>query len=222
MSFLKDRILELLEVKLPSIGASGTIEAKKWHIKNHPGENYCNVCYLELDSPKDFQHFGCGHMFCRECMTDYLEHEISQGANCINMKCPYFSCEFKCTTDLIANLCTLKLVKRYKKLQIDDMLLSSNLLKPCLGKNCTKIFKISKKMYKTRTIYSPESEGGQKVQTTVKELKSFDAFCKCCYNTCLKCDCEAHSPQTCEGSAHWQELMELFGNKGINIDEKLN
>jgi hypothetical protein len=108
VNYIKDNIMNLMSEIKPNVPKSGTIDAKNWLNENMPGENFCNVCYLELEDIKDFQHFGCGHMFCHECMKDYLTHEIDQGASCLNMKCAYFGCDQRLDKDLIFELCEVK------------------------------------------------------------------------------------------------------------------
>lgn len=179
---------------------------------NHPDELFCGICYLELEEPRDFQHFGCGHMFCFECIKEFLEYEISQGNSCLSMKCPTFDCDKEVPSDLISDICGAKQYKMFKKLKMDDLLIRCVNLKPCKGNNCSKVFKIEKNMFYQK------SYNGRKI----KAIKSFNMVCDCLYSACSNCSEEPHSPQTCQGSAHWKELIGTFTRNEINMDDIKN
>ena len=55
------------------------------------GKHLCEVCYIEYDFADTFS-MDCGHRFCRQCYTMYVQNAISQGPEAIVAKCPRYKC----------------------------------------------------------------------------------------------------------------------------------
>ena len=79
-------------------------------------------------------------------MKDYLENSISNGNDCLKTKCPYDKCTFIVNKEIVSDICSQELNKRYLKFDVDDMIIGNKLLYPCQNANCSKVFKVNRFM----------------------------------------------------------------------------
>ena len=56
--------------------------------------------FLSLLPSLRSQSFGCGHLYCGECLEEYLKCEIGNG-NVRNLRCPNLECDVVGVTSLI-------------------------------------------------------------------------------------------------------------------------
>lgn len=52
-------------------------------------QTMCHICY-EFTS-ENMAKFSCGHQYCKECFTAYIDNAISQ-RNLRNIRCPHYNC----------------------------------------------------------------------------------------------------------------------------------
>lgn len=55
-----------------------------------PESTECQICYLEVAMPEGRVILSCGHMFCDECLSEYLAYQISVGQ--VSLCCPDREC----------------------------------------------------------------------------------------------------------------------------------
>ena len=88
--YIEDRLMGFLETRASTPDA----ELKKDGL-------FCNICYCEL-KPDEVLKFDCNHVFCKECMSDYVTYRIDTGpAGCLATTCPFHGCEFKISTHVV-------------------------------------------------------------------------------------------------------------------------
>lgn len=92
-SALEEKILNLMETRgLKELDFS-------------EGPLNCNLCFFEIENPEEGADFGCGHVFCLECMREYVNVKIDEGPFCIFSNCPYDGCNFIMGLSVVEKVC---------------------------------------------------------------------------------------------------------------------
>ncbi|XP_017875605.1 E3 ubiquitin-protein ligase RNF14-like [Ceratina calcarata] len=81
----------------------------------------CRICFLDKIGEHCTQFLPCGHVFCKDCVTGYLEVRIKDG-NVQNISCPEEKCTSETTPAQIKDLVSSELFAKY-----DSILLSATL-----------------------------------------------------------------------------------------------
>ncbi len=161
-------------------------------------DDYCPVCYEEVKEDQK-ERMVCGHSFCIECFGAYLKESIKEGPSCITKTCPKDKCK-----EIIGPSVFRKYLYetykndfvRYEKFLVDNIVLSSQILKWCPGKNCKQAIDL---------------ETSKTIKFSQKNIK-----CQCGCSFCLACEKEAHMPAKCDQFASW---MNLIMGKNNLVDE---
>ncbi|XP_071445338.1 E3 ubiquitin-protein ligase RNF14-like [Hetaerina americana] len=81
----------------------------------------CQICFQEKLGQHCAKFDSCGHVFCKECVTEYFEVQIKDGnVHCVN--CPDHECNHQALPSLVKDLVSPELFAKY-----DSVLLSSTL-----------------------------------------------------------------------------------------------
>jgi ariadne-1 len=136
------------------------------------GEN-CLVCFEEKNN--DFFSLNCGHQFCPECWTEYLNEKIKSPLSALQAKCPQ-------------NGCTCIVYERiYRKFLKDNQSLSK--LDKAIYKNYINRNKDIRQCPNEKCKYYAKSS----VHSYSQEIN-----CPCGTSYCFQCLKESHRPCTCE------------------------
>ncbi|XP_046388895.1 E3 ubiquitin-protein ligase RNF14-like [Ischnura elegans] len=81
----------------------------------------CQICFQEKLGQLCVRFDSCGHVFCKECVTEYFEVQIKDG-NVHSLNCPEHDCKKQALPSLVKDLVSPELFARY-----DSVLLSSTL-----------------------------------------------------------------------------------------------
>jgi hypothetical protein len=143
-------------------------------LKFQPKE--CSLCLEELDF-EFFQSLLCGHEFCRECLSDYLNLKISEKA--IPIPCPFNGCTANVSESDLHLLIEPKLMEKYEKFMLSNFIeTNANDFSCCPTPNCPYLF-----------YYEPGD---------------FDFKCpKCQKRYCLNCKVDYHVNSTCKMYQQW-------------------
>jgi hypothetical protein len=62
----------------------------------------CRICFDDsCDVHNNSVCVGCGHLFCRDCYTEYVRTQIQDGPSCIIMRCPQHKCHEKISMSVV-------------------------------------------------------------------------------------------------------------------------
>jgi hypothetical protein len=85
-------------VNIPTMSIENILEKKKtFEIKKEYDSlkinlNNCKICFLEINEKENVFNLDCKHIFCKECIMEYLKEEI-KNARVMKIKCPEKGCE---------------------------------------------------------------------------------------------------------------------------------
>ncbi|XP_063981477.1 E3 ubiquitin-protein ligase RNF14-like isoform X2 [Diachasmimorpha longicaudata] len=156
----------------------------------------CKICFVDKPGESCMQFKPCLHVFCKECISGYLEVRIKDGA-VQNICCP----EEKCTSEIypgqIKELVSSELFAKY-----DSTLLSATL---------DTMLDI---------IYCPRRDCQYPVS---KEANEKMASCPCCqYTFCVYCRMVYHGVEPCKYTlAEKQKLVNEYENASDSQKEML-
>jgi ariadne-1 len=148
-------------------------------------QNTCSICYED-----DCQMIAmpCGHAFCTDCWTGFIENTISQGPSCVLQTCPQADCKELVTEDeLVAALGeSSPLLQKFRAYQLRSFVESNPLYRWCPGPGCEKI--------------------AAALSQTALEASGSAVQCDACSTQfCLVCGEEPHAPADCKNLALWNE-----------------
>ena len=94
----------------------------------------CPICMTDY-SPKESFTLACGHMFCKECMSQYVTVAISGGPACTVLACPENKCNSKVTSDIVHAVCP-RLAPKWYSFMLRSFVDQNRSAKWCPQKNC--------------------------------------------------------------------------------------
>jgi len=78
----------------------------------------CKICYDEYNRLELLYKVSkCEHQYCRECLQDYLNTHINEGA-VLDLVCPFPDCETELLPNDIQFLCTPEIFQKYEKFTV--------------------------------------------------------------------------------------------------------
>lgn len=137
---------------------------------------YCKICFEEI-SADGFQKLDCGHSICRNCLSRIIEVNI-RGYSTYNIRCPEVKCMRPISNELTKQ--TLrerksdKLLRRFEKIEIDQLLAKDSSLQVCINDQCMHLIK-----------------------TTVSDINSFISCTMCKSAFCIDCRQSDHQNKEC-------------------------
>ncbi|XP_078044143.1 E3 ubiquitin-protein ligase RNF14 isoform X2 [Augochlora pura] len=94
---------------------------KRNHIEFEKNFYPCKICFLDKMGKHCTKFLPCGHVFCKDCITGYIEARIKDG-NVQNICCPEEKCTSEATPAQIKGMLSSEMFAKY-----DSMLLNSTL-----------------------------------------------------------------------------------------------
>ena len=158
------------------------IERSKESLKKdkYPYDGNCPICYGELEN--DNIGLKCGHLFCKDCYTEYLKTRLDDPLTVIASPCPNKGCNLIVTSDIFEKC--LKAIphewNRYTKFLLKNYTEANSDIKWCPNPNCGLCVRVP-------------GHG-------MKEIK-----CMCGTVFCFKCLRETHRPCDCEMIGQWEK-----------------
>eukprot|EP00088_Acartia_fossae_P006986 TRINITY_DN13237_c0_g1_i2.p1 TRINITY_DN13237_c0_g1~~TRINITY_DN13237_c0_g1_i2.p1 ORF type:complete len:511 (+),score=134.69 TRINITY_DN13237_c0_g1_i2:117-1649(+) len=170
----QERMFKEAHVVSPYRNPPSTSRAKKPTPPNQVLE--CEICCLSL--PKQMMTgLECGHLFCKQCWTDYLTTKIMDEGVSQMIECPG-SCDIIVDDQTVMNLTHDRVKLKYQHLITNSFVQCNRLLKWCP---------------------SPDCNNAIKVQTVeAKPVK-----CRCGHQFCFSCAENWHDPVRCTFIKKW-------------------
>lgn len=158
------------------------------------GTVQCQSAYCDRVPKEEADRLNCGHWFCSDCWSGYLESQIRSGSQCIFASCMGIRCKldhphkFGCacnekvpTSFFTKHVKDEELMKKYHRWLMDSFVEGQNNIKWCPKPNCG-----------NSVIFT---QGGTQAIT-----------CKCGHSFCFSCLEEAHSPAPCDLVKQWMVM----------------
>lgn len=150
-------------------------------------EYECPSCWNDVPCT-DGHAMPCGHRFCGECWTDFVNNAIAtRRAQCVFTECPQDGCNEMLTSRVVAKFATPDNAKAYGRAVVERCVLEAPFVKVCKGDGCDRLVEYS---------------GGQR---TIE--------CVCGKRWCFACGRDPHRPATCEVVDVWDSKVDEFGGK---------
>ena len=140
----------------------------------------CGICMDDF-SPSETYSMPCGHPFCTNCYTDFINNKVSDGPNCVYAKCPEFRCN-ELISEKEVNDLNKSLLEKFEEFQLRAFVDLNKLSRWCPAPDCTKIGV-------TKTGYG-------------------DVNCSCGTEFCVRCGVEPHAPSICTDLERWTDKNE--------------
>lgn len=143
--------------------------------KCNSNEFECRICCDYCHSSQAFS-MGCGHQFCYDCYSEFINSQINEGPGCIYMHCPQHKCLQTIPQSIIARLANTECFSKYERYLCQKFINSNKQYKFCPAPSCDKIA----------------------VGSGVTNVK-----CTCGNSFCFRCGDEAHEPCSCDHLEAW-------------------
>lgn len=145
----------------------------------------CKVC-LEDKVPKEFFALGCGHSYCRDCWSAYLqEMAVNSGQEITRTSCMYPHCRTKLTEKDFEELALPSSLHRYLYF----------LLKEYSEKEL-------------HSVFCPNPACGNAVVYSGVGRPTDVVECHCGMRFCFSCGHEKHNPVSCDKLTEWLTLLQ--------------
>ncbi|KAJ8319887.1 hypothetical protein KUTeg_001474 [Tegillarca granosa] len=155
----------------------------------------CDICTHSFALQEEPVHMSCKHQFCRMCWKEYLNLKIQEG-DAHHITCPGFNCSRLVPVDVIENIVSMEMARRYLQFDIKAFVESNPNIKWCPFPGCGRAVKL------------PEIDNSN--QAAVKKLPSDTSRAVDCGNGhyfCWDCIGEAHEPSSCENWKRWHQKI---------------
>ncbi|XP_031848101.1 E3 ubiquitin-protein ligase RNF14 [Nomia melanderi] len=97
--------------------------------------NTCKICFVDKLGEHCTQFLPCTHVFCKDCITGYLEVRIKDG-NVQNIYCPEEKCSSEATPAQIKELVSSELFAKYDSILLSATLDTMKDIIYCPRRNC--------------------------------------------------------------------------------------
>ena len=100
----------------------------------------CDICFTDKVGGQCVQFLGCHHVYCRDCMSGYLQVRIGEGA-VSNLNCPTEGCGTQILPNQVASLVSVDLYEKYERILLETQLesMADVVLCPRLACQCPTI-----------------------------------------------------------------------------------
>ncbi|KAK6909443.1 hypothetical protein I203_103461 [Kwoniella mangroviensis CBS 8507] len=158
------------------------------HTSTQPtGVFECPICCMEYDYSSTYS-MGCDHRFCKDCWKEYLSGKIKGEGESAKIQCMESGCKRIVREEIIDDLVTHDISKRYHNLLNAAFVADSPTLRWCPHPNCEYIIECSQ---------APTRMLNQLVPTVQ---------CKCGHDLCFGCGYSAsHRPVLCRIVKLWEK-----------------
>ncbi|XP_060867309.1 ankyrin repeat and IBR domain-containing protein 1-like [Metopolophium dirhodum] len=148
-------------------------------------QTICDICLNELPLSDCSIKLCCEHKFCNSCWKQYLTYKIKR-KDSSNICCPALHCHILVPTELIENVVSPEMARRYFDLNIESFVESNRSIKWCPVPNCGLAVRL------------PIS---RKPKPNSKIARSVD--CGRGHYFCWECMGDAHTPCSCQQWSQW-------------------
>ncbi|GAB1610546.1 ankyrin repeat and IBR domain-containing protein 1-like isoform X2 [Argonauta hians] len=172
----------------------------------------CDICTCTFMMSEEPVHMPCEHRFCRSCWEHYLNLKIQEG-NAHHITCPGYDCSRLVPVDVIENVVSRPMARRYLQFDIKAFVDSNPSMKWCPYPGCA------------RAVHLPEIENNagsnSLVSSTVKipEDTSRAVDCGNSHYFCWNCLGEAHEPCCCDNWKQWHQKIAEIKPEQLNGTE---
>eukprot|EP00670_Eutreptiella_braarudii_P010211 CAMPEP_0174311368 /NCGR_PEP_ID=MMETSP0810-20121108/3671_1 /TAXON_ID=73025 ORGANISM="Eutreptiella gymnastica-like, Strain CCMP1594" /NCGR_SAMPLE_ID=MMETSP0810 /ASSEMBLY_ACC=CAM_ASM_000659 /LENGTH=499 /DNA_ID=CAMNT_0015419593 /DNA_START=109 /DNA_END=1605 /DNA_ORIENTATION=- len=139
----------------------------------------CNICFDEVPG-SDLIALKCGHWFCRDCWSQYLQSKIDDGPSCVTTHCPYPKCQLAVDELLFQEVLPEKPLSKYRQYILRSFVEDNPYIRWCPSPHCNKAIEC-------------------------KDIKRLFVQCLCGHKFCFICLEEAHAPVKCEKLRLWRK-----------------
>mmetsp|Transcript_59804 Transcript_59804/g.107614 ORF Transcript_59804/g.107614 Transcript_59804/m.107614 type:complete len:528 (+) Transcript_59804:174-1757(+) len=155
-------------------GLSATPSSSSSSCNNGPGT--CSICMSAIDELVSEQ---CGHGFCKDCWTGYLNSQVDEGRSAVHTRCPQHKCNRHVSGNFFERFCDEEHNKKYREWCLRTYVDENPAVKWCSNPvGCT---------------YACEYQG----------VEALEIRCNCNYSWCWACGEEAHRPASCKTVVQW-------------------
>ncbi|XP_072034933.1 ankyrin repeat and IBR domain-containing protein 1-like [Amphiura filiformis] len=154
----------------------------------------CDICTCGIEISVDTP---CSHQFCKACWEKYLSGKIAEG-NAHNIVCPAYPCDKLVPVEIIENVVSREMSRRYLQFDIKAFVESHPNLKWCPIAGCGRAVKL------------PDVDTPQRETTpspTSPPPMSHAVDCGQGHIFCWNCSGDPHEPCSCENWKRWQEKV---------------
>ncbi|XP_074650800.1 ankyrin repeat and IBR domain-containing protein 1-like isoform X2 [Tubulanus polymorphus] len=171
----------------------------------------CDICACLIPGNEDEVPMTCDHQFCRDCWQRYLHVKIQEG-EAHNITCPAYQCSKLVPVEIIENLVSRDMARRYLQFDIKAFVESNPNIKWCPYPGCG------------RAVRLPESEVVSPTVATARQRinlhdTSHAVDCGNGHYFCWECLGEAHEPASCENWKLWFEKAAEIKPEELNNTE---
>jgi len=143
-------------------------------------EHDCPCC-LDTYPVDQMVSLRCRHLYCADCMAQFLELKIQEGGGNTTFICPGFECNQQFDEVVVASLVSAPVFHQYNAFLANTYVAQSTLIKWCPAGKCDCATKIT-----------PASRS--------------QVLCECGHTWCWSCRQEAHWPATCDQQKWWTDV----------------
>ena len=143
----------------------------------------CRICFDEVPADKA-RAAPCGHSFCDECYSGYLDNAVQEGSSCVLAPCPEQECSTAVPLKLWEQMLEKERFERLRRFRLENFVSFSKDLRWCPGVGCSKVVRSGSSV---SSVKCQVSQGG------------------CGAAICVRCGEEAHQPASCPVMAEWDE-----------------
>ena len=159
----------------------------------------CPICFAEISEDNKY-YLKCKHLFCKECIVNYLEEEINN-ARVLGLKCAWKDCNEIIQDEEIKSLVTEKTFKKLKKFRLRKEIQKDPSTQLCPIADCEGFAK--------KSINNLEEEKNSSLER--KSLLQVKYSCSNNHNFCGKCNRVWHGSNSCEDD---KEILDFATDSG--------
>ncbi|XP_007895740.1 ankyrin repeat and IBR domain-containing protein 1 isoform X2 [Callorhinchus milii] len=169
----------------------------------------CGICMCSISVFEDPVDVPCGHEFCRACWEGFLNIKIQEG-EAHNIFCPAFDCYQLVPVDIIENLVSREMDKRYLQFDIKAFVDNNSVIKWCPTPACERAVRLT-----------CQRSGSISLDQLSFPLLSAPAVdCGKGHLFCWECLGEAHEPCDCQIWKNWlQKITEMKPEELAGVGE---
>ncbi|XP_069107789.1 uncharacterized protein [Argopecten irradians] len=157
-------------------------------------DTMCDICTQSFLLEEEPVHMACKHQFCRCCWKEYLNLKIQEG-DAHHITCPGFQCGKLVPVEIIENIVSREMARRYLQFDIKAFVDSNPSIKWCPFPGCG------------RAVRLPELDGNNQTPRQLPADTSRAVDCGNKHYFCWDCGGEAHEPCSCENWTKWYKKI---------------
>ncbi|XP_041040833.1 ankyrin repeat and IBR domain-containing protein 1-like isoform X2 [Carcharodon carcharias] len=168
----------------------------------------CGICLCNISVFEDPVDVPCGHEFCRGCWEGFLNIKIQEG-EAHNIICPAFDCFQLVPVDIIENLVSREMDKRYLQFDIKAFVENNPVIRWCPTPGCERAVRLT-----------CQRSGSTMDQLSFPLLSAPAVDCGKGHLFCWECLGEAHEPCDCQTWKNWlQKITEMKPEELAGVNE---